>query len=163
MSRLGYEKPSAPKEFVTAVDEALRAVVASESSSGALARFITAYNYRRRFSWLPESGLNPEAGMGDGLVCAFRYALASYIPGRSQAVEVSTEEFPISGEVRKGIDDATSVVADDPLSLLQFDSGLSAGGCDSRLIGFQELKGHIVSALEDYYLFRECATSRDPW
>ncbi|MEY2231619.1 hypothetical protein [Streptomyces sp. BF23-19] len=163
MSRLGYEKPSVPKPFATGVDAALRELVASETSVAVLGRFLAAYENRRKFSWLPESGQNPEAGMKDGLVSAFRYALASYIPGRSQHPEYSTESFPISREARKRIEEAVSVVSDDAMSLMQFATGLSTDGHDPGKIQHHEIKRHIVLALEDYYLLRETAVSPDPW
>ncbi|MFD8416891.1 hypothetical protein ACFV2Q_35020 [Streptomyces sp. NPDC059650] len=128
MSRLGYEKPSAPKVFVTAVDEALREIVSSETSPDVLGRFLLAYRHRRNFPWLPESGQNPEAGMQDGLVCALRYALAEYIPGRSQYAEYATGDFPVSEDEQGRVKEAASAVVDDQLSLLQFSNGLSVGG-----------------------------------
>lgn len=163
MSRLGYEKPSVPKPFMTGVDEALREIVTSETSIGVLGRFLAAYDQRKKYSWLPESGKNPEAGMQDGLVCAFRYALATYIPGRSQYPQSTTEDLSISRESLKRIERAASVAVDDPVSLLRFASNLSTGGRDAGVLEFKEIKHHLLLALEDYYLFRETATSPDPW
>ncbi|MDQ0790179.1 MULTISPECIES: hypothetical protein [unclassified Streptomyces] len=163
VSRLGYEKPTAPKEFVVAVDEALREIVASKAHSGVLSRFLAAYNQRKSYPWLPESGLNPEAGMENGLVCAFRYALATYIPGRIQHGDPPTDFSPVSEEARKRIEEAAALVVEDSVSILQFSRGLSTEGSGPHVIGLDEIKRHISSALEDYYLLRETATSPDPW
>ncbi|MFF2790632.1 hypothetical protein ACFVT6_28410 [Streptomyces sp. NPDC058049] len=101
--------------------------------------------------------------MQDGLVCAFRYALAEYIPGRSQYAESPTGDFPVSEEARERVEEAASAVVDDPMSLMQFATGLSTGGYDPGRINFQELKQQVILALEEYYLLRESVMSPDPW
>lgn len=88
---------AAPNPVAERATQALQGVIQSDENVALLDRFRTTYEYRRQFSWLPESGQSPVRGEQDGLVNAVRSALFMYTATPEPEIEGSEHHTPVGG------------------------------------------------------------------
>jgi hypothetical protein len=175
--------------FQASIREAFDRIVSSEECDDVLAKFKSAYEYRKHFSWLGESGGEADALHHDGVTYALRYALATYIPrelyegniqqtagsGAAEQNEQSSRNSSykttngtakgarLNHKWKEGLLSAVSRAVDDEASLYRFVYSLSGIGIGTENIEPRVLSEHIAKALDLYYQRRNIGTSYDPF
>jgi hypothetical protein len=144
---------------------ALNQIIDGSDYAPLIQRFGEAYEYRKQFPWLGESGSLPGERNKNGLAYALRQSLELYIVPNKPHILPKAPEFPIdvSDELRGQLRGAAGAVLDDSFSLAVFARALSRAGVATDSLSFDDLKVHIASALDIYSEKSHRGTSPDPW
>ncbi|MFE9219766.1 hypothetical protein ACFYN3_25860 [Streptomyces lavendulae] len=156
MGRLTSERLHAPKEeFKSNVKQALVSVIDDDANSATLQRFQRAFEERKQYPWLGESGESLEPKYENGLANAICRALATYLPAKLGEVErliqekKSTETTWSDPEWQQSLKSAAEPAVTDDLSMTLFDGILRRAEIDVK--SHTALREHVVAAFEQYY------------
>lgn len=139
----------------------------------ALACFYRAYEYRREFPWLVESGRSPDKVFRDGLAYALCAALSTYIAPRpdllksmvlrpvDQQEEIGDQEYLDVQRVHK-LALAIDATVREGYSLMHFEQRLASIEKDLLPIPHDVLQRHIAAALLRYYDRRMIGVAPEP-
>lgn len=144
-------------EFQKKLHEAFLHVLEFERSRelDLLERFRFAYEYRKRFDWLGESGK-------DGLVFALKRALALYPADSVRDVDQKGRQ-KLDIEFTKDLAASVEAVVLDPVSGAKFAHSLWYASVKVDIIPTSELSQHVVKALNTYCDRYNSGTSIEPW
>lgn len=130
--------------------------------SHALACFYKAYEYRKGFPWLVESGKSPDKMYRNGLAYALRAALSTYIvpssdllesmkrPSADQQEEVGDQEYLDVQRIQR-LAIAIDATVQEGYSLMHFEQRLASTHIDVASVPLDLLQQHIAAALLRYY------------
>jgi hypothetical protein len=150
--------------FASKVHTALISVIDSHPRPGILLCLWAAYQYRRQFPWLGESGELP--GTEDGVAYALGQALACYTfnPGGYEPDAATVDGFrQVEPLWRQQIQRASEAVATDWSSLSRFRHALVFEGIDADGASSDDLVPHVADALYEYCSRQTAGTSLEPW
>ena len=167
-------RPSFDHEFQNKVRSALSEIIHSPQYGELLAYFLSAYNYRKEFPWLGESGNFPDKVNKDGLAYALRYALSTYLVPDAFGLKTLIASVPLQevhGRNKKRIGPewvsklsaAIPAVIHEGFGVEQFKNRLTRAGVDVVKITPSALQQQIVGAIIQYCNRRMIGTSPDPF
>jgi hypothetical protein len=181
------------QEFLRALNQAFREVAQDLDCLDVLSHFRYAYEYRKQFPDLNESGRVIEGKHENGLAHAIRSALMRYSVPKAPAGNPSGPQRGKNGSANghprylgdgarmvlpeisngngSGIDDdwrrqfveASEIALCDRISVMQLTNALERAHIDVAHITVDDLRGHVAHALNNYYQLREVGTSYKPW
>jgi len=134
--------------------------------STVFARFRSAYEYRKQFSWLEESRNGSNGYSQNGLAYALRIALATYIVPERMLTSTSHDTYDgrlCDPEWVDAFMQAISATIEEGFSLERFENRLCRMEGNVENISPDKLCKHIVAALESYSDQRSVGLSPDPF
>lgn len=152
--------------FLKSFSTAMSAILAMPEHEAVLLRFLSAYEYRGRFSWLEESRQGSHGDSYDGLSYALQAALATYIVVNADNDSQYTQEkskHTLLYEQKFHLFNALQATIDEKISLERFEHRLSRAGLNGAELPLVELQKHILHALDNYYRQRMKGIANDPF